>query len=181
MELTCDWITAEETIPRAVSAAKLQLDSLWGSHGEAPAIERGNVLRVYTARTDFDGLWWLQKVPVDPQRRTFQVPIRQIRLGGLRGEGLGAAGVSLTRESVAKPMCRDPDSSPDRPPFQRSGAVAPCRRAGTFRENHPAPNTLRHTTGLRCMIRFGNLAGAHRKSGSPRPPRLILLPVFLYL
>ena len=57
--------------------------------------------------------------------------------------------MSLTRESVAKPMCRDPDSSPDRPPFQRSGAVAPCRRAGTFRENHP---------GLRCMIRFGNLA-----------------------
>ena len=90
MELTCDWITAEETIPRAVSAAKLQLDSLWGSHGEAPAIERGNVLRVYTARTDFDGLWWLQKVPVDPQRRTFQVPIRQICLGGLRGEGFEA-------------------------------------------------------------------------------------------
>ena len=66
--------------------------------------------------------------------------------------------MSLTRESVAKPMCMDPDSSPDRPPFQRSGAVAPCRRAGTFRENHPAPNTLRHSTGLRCMIRFGNLA-----------------------
>ena len=87
--------------------------------------------------------------------------------------------MSLTRKSVAKPIGSEQDFSPDRPPFQRSGAVAPCLRAGTFRRDHPAPNTLRHCNRTVIVDWIGDLDGAHRRSGSPRPPVSIRPPVIL--